>query len=146
MKTLLSFFILFLSMNIHAQLYGTLEPLHQRIGILYNQEFSNFGVYGKIWWGQISKKTEFAYFHTWNYKISIGGSYQFKDLTSIYLGINRNYFYKVTNNSGMVDLSKLHKISFELGWGAVISKRIAILAITDIFNWETCFGINFKFR
>lgn len=129
----------------NAQIFGIIEPAYQRFGIVYNKEISNFGVYGKIWWGQITKQTEFAYFHTWNYKLSIGGAYKFKDNTSLYIGINQNYFYRTTKND-LFNIENIHKTSFEIGWGTLLTKRIEILAITDLLNWETCFGINFKLK
>jgi hypothetical protein len=134
-----------LSITSNAQLYVTLNPANMSPGLLYNHEVSKFGMYGKIWYGDIRSKTELFYFYTQTVKAGIGGSYQFDPTSKLYVGVNQSYFFDTTEGNGIVDLARVYKTSFDVGVDLKIDKRITILFMTDFLNWESCVGVNYKF-
>lgn len=132
----------------NAQLFPTFEPAHFRLGLLYNQPINHFGLYCKVWVGNIHKETEMDYFKTSNVKIGAGLSYKFNDDNTIYLGVNKNYYYNVINtskalNNELVDFNCIHKISFDIGVSMKID-RLSLLMMSDLLNWESMIGFSYQ--
>jgi hypothetical protein len=139
-------FIAFSTIAVKAQLYITVEPAYFRPGILYNYVPVEYGcgVYGKIWYGDIQKKTAYDHFYTQNIKVGFGVSFCLNERSKIFLGVNQNYYFDYTKESTLVNWNNVHYISFDIGVDMRISERFAFLMMSDLLNWESIIGINFK--
>jgi hypothetical protein len=150
MKKLIFFVLFFIAFccKCTAQLFPTFEPAHFRLGLLYNHPINHFGLYTKIWGGNIHKETETCNFKTSNVKIGAGLSYKFNDGNTIYVGINKNYYYNIINtskasNNELVDFNNTHKISFDVGISMKID-RLSLLMMSDLLNWESMIGFSYQ--
>jgi hypothetical protein len=142
-KLIVLLFIMFLTIVVKAQLFITIEPAYFRTGIVYNHNFHKFGLYGKIWYGDIRKKIECDYFYTQNIKTGIGASFPIPDKAFFYIGINRSFFFDYTKNSTLNNIDNIIKTSFDLGISGKLTQKFSILFMSDLWNWESCIGLNF---
>ena len=145
MKTILFVLFLFFCACSFGQLFATLEPTFQRPGLLYNTQ-GQVGLYGKAWYGNMNRPEGF---HAQNIKIGVGLSFlDYHPLSDVrarwLIGINYNYFFDV-ENSTKINVNRVHVPSADLGI-IVIMGRFSLLIMEDLFNWESCLGVSFKFK
>ena len=150
MKTLFTLIIVLIGINSNAQLFPTIEPAHQRVGLLFNHSYTHLGFYSKAWYGSIKRETLTTSFHTQTVKIGTGVSYKFNDGNIIYLGINKSHYFNVKNISNFefnksVNLNKIHKISFDVGVSMKID-RLSLLMMSDLLNWESMIGFSYQLK
>jgi hypothetical protein len=133
-------------MKMNAQLFVICDPAYFYPGVLYHQKVaSNFGVYGKVWYGDLQKRTDLDHFYMETVKVSYGLTHLFQDGTRLYIGLNRTWFFNYTKESDLVDWNKVHKISFDVGFDVRVTERFTFLMMSDLLNWESCIGVSFKF-
>jgi hypothetical protein len=117
---------------------------------MYNQPLKPISIYTHTWYGKIKRCDELSTFETKTYKIGVGLSYQFKDKNSLYLGINKSYFF-ATKSTCLIEgpekenLNSIHKISFEIG---IVMKveRISLFMMSDLLNWESMVGFSYQLK
>lgn len=142
---LVSTFLLFTIIG-KCQMFVIVNPAYFYPGVLYQQDIvSNYGIYGKVWYGDMLKRTEFDHFYMETIKVSYGVTHLFKDGTRLYVGLNRTWFFNYTKESSLVNWDKVHKVSFDIGVDVKVTERMTLLFMTDFLNWESCVGISFKF-
>ena len=139
MKPLTTIILLSITATINCQVFFTIEPFTFKPGILYHKEINQLGVYGLAQMGEIEQYN----FYSRTYKAGAGISFKY-DKANILVGINRNHYFDTRNESLNVDLSRVKKISFDLGL-IVKPGRLAFCAITDPLNWETSLGLGYNF-
>jgi hypothetical protein len=145
MRKLILILSLFLvAITLQAQIYVLVDPLTYRAGLIYNQRFNGnlIGTYLKLQYGIIDKID----FYTHTYKAGLGISYGLKsDGSCVYLGLNYNYFFKTVNNTTYINLSRISKVSFDIGVSSGKQSKFKMMIITDPINWESSVGFSYKF-
>lgn len=145
-KLIILLFVLIALIKVSGQVFVTIEPAHFRPGILYNHQFSTFGIYAKTWYGDIQKRTPYDYFYTQNIKIGLGTSFKLTEESNGYFGMNRSYYFGYSKKSELSDLNKVHKVSFDVGVDFKVTDHLTLLMMSDLLNWESCIGINYKLK
>jgi len=114
--------------------------------LLYNQQFNKIGVYSHAWWGDIKGQHEDGgIFYTENAKLGLGISIKTRGMCP-YIGVNRNWFYNTNTDDRIIQLDKIHKYSFEVGFSLNVKERLTSIMITDILNWESIIGFSYQFK
>jgi hypothetical protein len=138
MKAILIVVLIFISITAKSQLYALFQPQWGVFGLLYNYSINKSGVMVRAQYGGIkSDGVNIGY-----YKTGIG--YSYGNEAKFMICLNYNRFSKVVI-SDKINLSRIKPISFDMGM-SVTSGRITFMALTDILNWETTFGVNYKFK
>jgi hypothetical protein len=146
MKTIYLIILLVLTSRLcNSQIYLILEPSFIRPGILYNYNFNDIGIWSKVWYGNIKgEHSDGSAFYADNIKVSTGIS-KFYDGANWYAGINYNHFFNVNEDSRIIQLDRIHRISFDIGV-SLTRGRFSAIMMTDILNWESCIGISYRFK
>lgn len=141
MKKLLIICMVLFSTVCSGQLFLTIEPLMTTSpGLAYVNDTYHF--YNRVRYGKIQEDL----CHAEYLKLSLGTSIKVNDETQILAGLNYNHLMDITDLSLGMDLRNIHPVSFEIGWKGKIINNFYVLALTDVFNWETEFGISIFFN
>jgi hypothetical protein len=133
--------LLFLTLGINAQTVVFVEPTNIQVGILeHNRIYGNVGAYVGFRYGDI----EYPYLYAEAYKFCFGGSYKVNELSTLLLGITKYHYDNIRDDNPGINLDRLHNTSFDFGFICKLNK-IYLFALSDPINWESNFGMGFKF-
>lgn len=150
MKKLILLTLLFITVNINAQIFVTLNPMqgYFNFGALIHANLDNTaGVYSSFSWGDINQPN----FYAMQYKSSFGLSYtpptEHKDVT-ILVGFSQTWFSDVKDSNPMVSLDNHRFNAFSIGFFASLptKRKMNILFYSDVVNWESMIGLNINLK
>ena len=145
MKPLITLILLTLCHLLPAQIIPTLEPAFLRPGVFYSPRTDKHKppvtMYGHAWGGVIAPH---AVVYAYNAKIGAGIAvpdlHRDGKMRMTWLaGVNYQHNWQI-RMADWFDLDKLHPLSVELGFKATYG-RLTLAALTDPWNWESCFGV-----
>jgi hypothetical protein len=131
-----------LTTTINAQLFTVMGVGPPKVGLLYNLPITTPGIYMKTMYGWVDRYQ----FYSDNIRVGAGLSIPIeKDNFAVYVGGNYNYFFNIKDNSPFIDLSLIHKLSFDVGVSKTINK-FTILLMYDFLNREPVVGVTYRFN
>ena len=140
MKKILITIFLFMSLALQSQqVFFTYEPITNRAGgiIEYSKKVGGYIGYS---YGE-KKKNDYGMTQR---KFVIGLSVEINDYAKALAGYNMQRTWELYDHNSCLDISKVHKHSFSIGFEINLFKRLYILTTTDPLNWQTDFGIGIK--
>jgi hypothetical protein len=160
MKNLLILTALLFTYIVNGQTLIFVEPGYLQYGIGYHQQINkSFGSYAKLRNGDVNITSKIDglkfKFSTDIIKFGVGMSFNpwanskklgMNKNGSFLIGINYSIPYNTMDNNPNVDMERIKKISFDLGFLSQINdSRIFLYGTSDLLNWETELGVGIKF-
>jgi len=145
--------LIFACINSQAQTFITLNPMqgHFNPGLLghFNMDHK-IGLYGNVLYGDIKYKDDAGDFNITQFKYGAGFSLdisKYKDV-KLLLGFSSSVFSNYTNTTITINLNNYIYNSVNLGiiTSLPTKRRMDILFITDVNNWESQIGISIGLR
>ncbi len=142
MKTILISTFLLLSLTCTAQtVLVSLEPALLQPGLMYHQQINErIGLYAKGRYGNMY----YPEFKCSYLKTSIGATLFNTYEVHWMAGMTYSKFYNITDNSPLIDLSRIHNISLEAGLMIEWNKWLRFTLMFDPLNWEAELGVGIK--
>lgn len=141
--------LLILGINSYSQTFVTINPMqgHMNLGVLVNASLDEkVGVYGNLLYGDIIYKD----FYTEQYKYGVGFNYKVSSDVTLLIGLSTSTFKNTHNYGHYIDMSKYHYNTVNIGFftelPTVCQRKINILFLTDVVNWESQIGIGIKLK
>lgn len=141
MKQILCILFLFVYLHTNGQTFIGIDPFLTQGCFVQS--------YGKLYGSCGLGQYQFENFKANKAKIGVG--IKILDNTKqgygfISIGINRNFYWNVIDNSDMIDLSRVYKTSIDLLCAVPLTPHFWFFGYSDIINWETCLGIGYKIQ